>query len=278
MPTPIEQMKPDERIFALFVGDSGSGKTSTLPWFPGRKLDLDIDRRWKGLLGHKDPKPFEKDRQKIDLSNIDIHQFQGKDLQTEIEEWLSNWESKIERREVFPWSTVMFDGFTSYDQLICDKAIEVIGGMGGKKSEGGAGGAGNKSFGGMDLMGWDAFAYELQAFKNTITNLKYVLPCNVICTAHWTDRYEEGKVVGRDINLRKKIINQVILWFDEVYFFEKKTSNVLDSSGTAKVETKHIVHFRNDIARTTFPLLPDSMDWTGKNFYEILMKGRKGEL
>jgi hypothetical protein len=104
------------------------------------------------------------------------------------------------------------------------------------------------------------------------------VPGNVICTAHWTDRYQEGKVVGRDINLRKKIINQIILWFDEVYFFEKKTQNQLDQKGNPKVVTRHIVHFRNDIARTTFPLLPDSVDWTGQDFYKIMMAGRKGEL
>jgi hypothetical protein len=277
MPIPIEQMKPDERIFALFVGDSGAGKTSTLPWFSGRKLDLDIDRRWKGLLGHKDPKPFEKEKQKIPLTEIDIHQFEGKDLQQEIEKWLGDWEGKLVRRETFPWSTVYFDGFTSYNQLICKQAMEIIGSLGGRTNTGEKS-AGNKSFGNVNLMGWDAFAYQLQCFSNTITNLKYILPSNVICTAHWTDKYEEGQVVGKDIDLRKRVVNEIILWFDEVYFFEKKTSNVLSSTGEAKIETKHIVHFRNDIARTTFPLLPDSVDWTGRNFYDILMKGRKGEL
>jgi hypothetical protein len=272
MPTPIEQMPSDDRIFALFVGDSGAGKTSTAPWFPGEKLILDIDKRYRGLLGHT---AKNKD---YNLKGIHIEHFKGENILTELENLFTKYESFLNGRQTFPYSTMYFDGFTSFDQLVSKDAIEFTGGAAGKVSEGGKGGAGNKHFGDLDLMGWDAFAYQQQAFKNVITALKYIFPCNVICTAHWTDRYEEGKVVGRDINLRKKIINQVILWFDEVYFFEKKTTNKLTSKGEAAVDTKHIVHFRNDIARTTFANLPDSMDWTNRNFHEILMKGKRGEL
>lgn len=264
MPTPIQDLKPEDRIFALLVGDSGSGKTCTLPYFPGKKLDLDLDKRWKGILGHKTaPK-----------TNIDVHQFKGKDILKEIEDLFNQYEGQMSRGVPFPYSTLMFDGFTAFDQLVCDDAIELVG----KNTGGDFKNAGNKKFGELDLMGWDAFAYELQAFKNIMTALKYIFPCNVLCTAHWTDRYVEGKVVGRDINLRKKIINQVILWFDEVWFFEKETSKFLDSKGNPKMETKHYVSFRNDLARTTFVNLPDRVDWTNKDFYQLLMSGIAGGL
>jgi hypothetical protein len=276
MPQPIEKLieTADDRIFALLVGDSGSGKTSTIPYFPGRKLILDVDKRWKGLLGHRNPEyPMNKPS-----PQIDVHHFPGKDILVEMEELFNGYESLVQRKQQFPYDLIVVDGFTSLDALISDDAIRYTGGLVGKTNDrGGALTTGNKKFGNLDLMGWDAFAYELQGFKNIITALKYQVPCNVICTAHWTDRYEEGKVVGRDINLRKKIINQVILWFDEVYYFEKKTSNVLKQNGESAVQTKHIVHFRNDLARTTYPLLQDSMDWTDKNFFEILQKGKRGE-
>jgi len=263
MPTPIVQMPTDERIFALLVGDSGAGKTSTIPWFPGKKLILDYDRRWKGLLGHKTQLPLE---------DVSVHQFKGKDIMQETEDLLNEFERLVDRKQSFPYDLIVFDGFTSFDQLVCDQAIEFVGKASAKDK------GFNKTFGQVELMGWDAFAYELQCFKNVIQGLKYQLPCSVICTAHWTDRYEEGKVVGRDINLRKKIINQTLLWFDEIYFMEKKTANVLTQKGDAKVETKHTVHFRNDLARTTFPLLPDSADITGKDFYKLLMSGKRGEV
>lgn len=277
MPTPLKDMidHSDERIFALLVGDSGAGKTSVVPYFPGEKLICDIDKRWKGLMGHRNPEyPVNKPD-----PHINIHQYPGKDILEELETQFNAFEALVERKVKFPYDLVCFDGFTSFDALLTDDAIRFTGGLVGQTSADGKKlTSGNKRFGKLDLMGWDAFAYELQGFKNVITALKYQLPCSVICTAHWTDRYEEGKVTGRDINLRKKIINQVILWFDEVYYFEKKTSNVLNQRGEVKVETKHICHFRNDLARTTFPLLPDSIDITDRNFYEILQKGKRGEL
>jgi hypothetical protein len=258
MPTPLNEFKREERIFSLLIGDSGSGKTSTIGYFPGKKLVIDIDRRAAGLLGHRN----------YPTENIVVEQFSGKNALNDVKHFINTLANLSEEKREFPYSTIQFDGFSSFDSLVIAEALKLAGSPEVKAMGGG------KLMGDVYMPDWATFNYELQTFRDLMIDLKYKLPCNVQCSVYWADRYELGKIVGKSLALRKHVINEIITWFDEVYFFERKTMNIPTIGGESRVETRFIVHFRNDIARTTFAFAPDNVDWTNKDFYKLLMDGR----
>jgi hypothetical protein len=169
------------------------------------------------------------------------------------------------------YKTIVVEDFTTASDLLQDDAFKFTGLL--KSSDGKIGeGSWHKKLGNIDLPGLDEFAYEDKAFKD-ITLALNSLPCNVICMVHWADKYEANKVVGRKISLRNATIPKIVKWFNEVWYFEKKiTAAQVKEEGISKtVQVPSFeVTFTNDLARTCFPDLPYSINWTDQDFWKLV--------
>lgn len=273
----LVDLPKDNYIFALFVGENGAGKTSALasirnPDDPRPICIVDLDKRIKGINGSPWVNPV----------GIKVEWLPGKHLLAELEGLFTEWEL-LTAKNKFPYQTVVIDGFTALAMILTDNAFDLTGQM--NKGSGGnsRNAQGHPKIGTVDLPGLDEFGYELQGFKNIMTFLKYGLKCNVICTAHWIPKWKKDPLTnatiedGKKIHLRNSILPNVMLWFDEVWYFEKSVgTKAVVGTGAVKFE-KHIVEFRNELARTTIPSLPNSLDITGVPFYPLILPYLKGE-
>lgn len=260
----------DNNIFALFVGENGAGKTSAIASMknPEDKRPIciiDTDKRIKGILGS----PW------VSKEGITVITLPGKNLLAELEGLFTEWELIPQAR--FPYQLVALDGFTSIAMILTDNAFELTSKMEGRRTQG------HPKIGNVDLPGLDEFGYELMGFKNILTFLKYGLKCNVICTAHWIPKWKKDAATnqtiedGKKIHLRNSILPNVMLWFDEVWYFEKSIGNKpVVGVGNVKFE-KHIVEFRNELARTTIPNLPNQLDISGKEFWPLVLPYLKSD-
>ena len=262
----LTQLPRDKRWFLLFVGDSGSGKTCAGISFAenGPLYDFDIDQRIGGVRGHP---MWEKWAPNVTYDSYDVAGgFKKVDDKLEILDLEFN-------KRTCPYKTILFDGFTTCEQMFTFDALELTGKL---PSQTSSGKERHRKLGKITFPGWDEYNYEKLAFSQTMINL-LALPCNVICTVHYIDRYstEENKsneVIGKKLSLRDRISQQVMKDFNEVIVFEKEFKR--DSKGESP---RYYGRFRSDLARTTFQKLPNFLEWTDKSFYQVLMEAVEKE-
>jgi hypothetical protein len=94
---------------------------------------------------------------------------------------------------------------------------------------------------------------------------------NIIVSAHIVDRYgkppganneyADSVVIGEKLSLRDKISENVQIYFDHVFRFDR------EEIGN---RIQFTVKFWSDIARTSYKLPEGKHDITGKNFYEFM--------
>lgn len=260
MPT-ADQLKPENRTMALFVGADGSGKSCAAAFFTPPIKWMALTKRVYGIMGH--PLIYQN---KEFLKNIDITFYNAKDGFKKIDDDL---EILLLKGAQLHYKTIVFEDFTTASDLLQDDGFKFTALLKGKDGDPSSW---HKKLGSIDLPGLDEFAYEDKAFKD-ITLALNAIPCNIICMVHWADRFVDGKVAGRKISLRNATIPKVTKWFNEVWFFDKqmKPKTVKEGDKTNLISLpNYTCTFVNDIARTCFPNLPNSIDWTDKNFYELV--------
>ena len=270
MPT-ANNLQPENRIMALLVGESGSGKSCAAAFLPGKIKWMALTKRVYGIMGH----PLVKMDQEL-LKNIDITFYDAKGGFKAIDDDL---EMLLLKGPNIGYRTVVIEDLTTASDLLQDDAFKFTSLL---KGSDGKAGSWHKKLGNVDLPGLDEFAYEDKAFKD-ITLALNALPCNVVCMVHWTDRYEVSldgspKVAGRKISLRNATIPKVMKWFNEVWYFEKKmTATSVVEGGVKKMVNSPTFHctFTNDLARTCFPDLPYSVEWTDKDFWKVISPSLK---
>ncbi len=255
----LTELPPETSFFGLFVGDSGSGKTVAAASFPKPIHFLDIDKRIAGIRGA----PF------ITPDGISLTRFQGDDILQELEDFFNSYEKSDPG-----YKTIVLDGFTSLAMMMLDGAFKLTAKMGDKNSGSNRRAQGHPKIGSVDIPGLEEYGYEQGGWKNVLTYLKYSIKCNVICTAHWRDTFDkDGTVNGQRINLRPAVLPSVLIWFDEVYYFEKQSlrQNVPGIGATDVL--KYYVQFRSELARTTIPDLPNGkLDISQKPLYPEISK------
>jgi len=260
------QLQPENRLMSLFVGASGDGKSCAAAFFPGKIKWLALTKRVYGIMGH----PLIAGNQEL-LKNIDITFYDATKGFKAIDDDL---EMLLMKGQNIGYKTVVVEDFTTASDYLQDDAFRFTGKLINKE---GQPASWHKKLGNIDLPGLDEFAYEDKAFKD-ITLALNAMYCNVVCMVHWTDRYEENKVVGRKISLRNATIPKVVKWFNEVWFFEKKMEPRVIDKQLVSVPTYKCT-FENDLARTSFPALKAlrSIDWTDKNFFSLVNQHLKLE-
>lgn len=258
-------LAPDQRFMALFVGDSGSGKTpAACSWFhEGKVKNLDFDGRIRGLLGC----PW------IDRSKIDYDYYPA--VKPGLATMFSRLNNDLEVLEIQaksgqnPYKTFIPDSLSSMTWLLLKDAISISH----------VGNGNGLSMGPLKLAQPGDIRFEINACKDIITFFRSLPGINFICTAHLVDKYgpvdaddpyKGSKIVGQKLSLRDTLSAEIPGGFDHVFEFKRE----MIGNGC-----QFFVRFWSDIARTTFQGMPQGwQNITGKDFYlfmhECVKKGQ----
>lgn len=259
-----DNLSPDSRFMALFVGPKHAGKTvAACSWIsedPKLKVKVhDYDGRIKGILGA----PW------LDTKRIEYDYFQPRGTEKFYIEVNKNLEALLAicnaRQNYF--ETFVCDSMTSFCKNLIIDALPLTHATGGKK------------IGIMDMAGPADYGFESTGVDSYMSFLRS-LPMNVIVTAHVVDKfdkpmvtnergqtykdvYAESIVVGEKLSLRDKIGTNLMNYFDHIFRFDRKIE---------RGEERFYVEYINDIACTSYPgLKPGRHDITGKNFRDYTM-------
>lgn len=284
----LDNLSPESKFMGLFIGRSGTGKKAAVASYPKPILFLDFDGRIRGLLGC----PW------IEMKGLgDVEQFPPKNKQGEYSFQKVN--DKLEQLQAqaniasIPYKTLYIGSLTGAAFNFLQDA-NILTHQGGK---------GNK-LGPLNMTGPQDYKFESNGAKQMLAFLRFLfthptgIP-NVIVGAHVINRwgkpgmteeelekkqaqglgtekiiteindnfkYSENIVVGEKLSLTEKLAEDVQIYFDHIFKFEKEMLPYNDVP-------QHFVQFRSDIARTSFAKLPNGkVNITGKPFYPSMMR------
>ncbi len=263
----LKDKKPESKILALHVGDSGSGKSCASASYGGNNgkvYFMDLDFRVDGVKAYK---PL---HEKIANGQIEYDQFpttaeglEAADRKLDSFKSTEFWKTGIKCVVLSTITTLDDCTFKYGDKYAMPKDTSK---------------ANNMKIGKYIKPGFDHYAVEIAILEDFILRLK-ALPCHAIVEAHWAMKYKADsagmpKTIpdGMTIALREKVAPTIPVHFNEVFFFEHKVEPKFDLSkgGNYNVH-QYLCTTRNQLARTTFSELPDVLDWTNQNFWDILM-------
>jgi hypothetical protein len=252
---------PEKNYFALHVGSSGSGKSCATASFGREKEELyyfDCDHRIAGILNHPrsdDWKPYIQ-YDKIPQNPQGLEFMMNK---------LSSWQGGK-----CPFSAVAVSTATTFDDIVGAYSAKYAGDQVPAKDSSGAEAR-------YKLPGRQFWGLQIAAFDELMGLLKG-LGRRVIVEAHWQTKYISEKPgqprtipAGMSIALREKLAETFPVHFNDVFFFEKASAKIWDKTTLSNIEeVKFEVVTNNELARTTIPGLPSRIDWSGKNFRNLL--------
>jgi len=241
----------------LFVGDSGTGKSIAAAYY---KRETDPRGIYFASCDGRMGAVAEWHRGRKDIEFDVFNNYEELD-------------DKIESLVIScPYQTLIVDPLTNISSQLIRYSFSLRGlvewneetGKAEKKSKG-------KTKGRIDMSTWDDIGVEHRGIEDIILNMKIISKehrVNIILIAHLlTTTYT--KVGGVESNIRrdivtagKKIVPFIPTQFDEFYHFYTE-------SDRWKVKT-----YNDGIvaARSSFLLMPREIDWTEKNFYELISK------
>lgn len=275
----LDNLTPESRFMGLFVGRSGTGKKGAVGSFPRPILFLDFDDRIRGLFGCS----------WLDLKGMgEVETFPSKNKSGEYTFQKVN--DKLEQIQAqcnigaCPFKTLYVGSITGAAFGFLQDA-NVLTHQGNK----------GLKLGPLNMTGPQDYKFESNGAKQMLAFLRFLrthptgIP-NIIVGAHVINRwgkpgmeqedldqakvekinkefqYAENIVVGEKINLTEKLAEDVQIYFDHIFKFEKEMR-------IGNPQPIHTVQFRSDIARTSFAKLPNGkVDITGKPFYNGMMK------
>lgn len=267
-----ENLTPDSRFFALFVGPKHSGKTvaatsvrsDSQSEAPGYVSVEDFDGRIRGILGA----PW------INKKNLSYDFYPPKmpKLVEKLEGKFQGWLTAAEIGGHIP-ETEIIDSITAECLAMIQQALPIT------HAANQSGKAKGKTMGGIFMPGPEDYGMEASATYSIMAFLRTIPIKNVIVTAHTVDRfgksdpddpYSESIVVGEKLSIRDKIGENIKIYFDHIFRFDRRVLNG---------EERFFVRFRGDLACTSYAALPaGELDITGKDFYrEVLIPLLKGE-
>lgn len=236
------QYKTEDRIFALFVGRSGSGKSVAAASFDRPLVDLDMDFRFAGIKAAIDQGIISGDE-------VSYEQFAPRSGWTPIEKYLMNLDF-LRVQGAFPLKTIIIDSVTSLTRLLVVTSHAEQRG---------------KSIGSLRVSGPGDYAFEASATHQVFDYLRS-FKCNIIATAHIIDKYgkidpskeySESGVVGEKLSIRENLGENIQTYFDNVFRF---------SRDVVSGQVKYYVEFATDLAKNAYAIPPGKFDITGKNF------------
>jgi len=259
----VSEIQPDARFTGLFIGHSKSGKTVAEGSFPGPQHFMDFDGRIRGLF----------DIPWIDKSQMTYDYFPPRkpglipELNKKLETWMVAG-AIASVCDTLP-KTLVTDSITSQNYAFLCQSIPLTHSKDGDKG---------KWIGPMAMAGPEDYGLEAQACYDYISYIRSLPIRNIIVSAHLVDRYGKlnpsdkysaSVVIGEKLSIRDKIGENIGIYFDHVFKFEKEMIGG---------EDHYFVTFRGDICSSAYSQLPyGRIDITGKNFYEVMMSYIKEE-
>lgn len=243
-------IKPAEHFRVLFVGKSGSGKSTAAVTFPPRRFMIDLDRRARSIAGTPD---------------LTIYQPGPRDGWQDISPVLDKTIADAEGK--YPFQTTIISSVTSALAIFTNDSLNFIKSGKDVKDDPEAK-AGAMKFGSLLIPGMRNYLFRGACMDQLFLNTVVQLPNNVIVEAHIMDEYnKDGEKIGEALIAPDKLSQSLPGNFDEIWYFE-----TVDVSNSVR---RHKCWFHGKkMARTAFKSLQKvgSIDWTDKNFYEEVMK------
>ena len=269
----VDELKLGSKLFALFVSRSGAGKTTATASFPEPNI-LDFDGRIRGLINS----------QHIYKQRIYFEQFLPPKGWDDIDKEIDKLDIKFQtntQADSFYQSTLVIDSSTTFCNLMVNESLNIqTGGKYIKK---------DSSKKGLKIADYRDYNYEASAAYQFLNSLRSMMNrTNIIVTCHIAPRFgkppmrdTKGEIehaidgteipnfladnveIGEKLSLRDKIEYNSLVFFDEVYRFEKRMEEV-----NGKMVSTFWVNFDTDLARSAIGLKGEH-DITGKNFYEF---------
>ena len=265
-----ETLTSDSRFTGLFVGPKHSGKTVAAASFPKPMEIEDFDGRIRGLLG----------AQFLDRKGISYEFYTPRGIgaespiskvNTKLEGWLT-----ASRVGQFALSSVVIDSLTAecYAMLVQSIGLTHTSAKNATKDNPKSG----KFIGPLAMSGPEDYGFEAQATYDILSCLRSLPLKAMIATAHIVDRFgkidpdnpfSESVVVGKKLSLRDKIGQNIGIYFDHIFEFDRRMEGGHE---------RFFVSFRSSVACTSYAELPEGeFDITGKNFYDFMNSFLKKE-
>lgn len=257
--------RPEERIFAMFVGSSGDGKSVAAASFmtpqKRKRFDFDFDYRIGGVASAMNMGliPYPED--------YEYEQFSA--LYNSKNNW-GPWEpadKKLDNFNLmrisnsFPYGAIIINSITSMTRLLVLSSHHIQNG---------------KMLGSLRMSGPADFNFEAAGTHQTFDKLRS-FPCHIITTGHIIDKYGKPELktdpqgnllnqfaaaekIGEKLSIRDNLGANIEAYFDNVFKFSRRET----PSGM-----KYFVEFSGAMAKNIFGIPPGEFDWTNKNFYEF---------
>ncbi len=273
------QLEEGAPFVAMFVGDSGCGKTAAEVSFveQGPVKLYDLDKRSKGIIGCErfiGKELLEKNltiERKIDVSNG----FEELDKQLTMDGINAK---KLAQTGESLKHTVVVDGAGTLSKILLYDSMRIRGATKGAFE--------GKLRGTLKFPHPDDYNYVSAAIHQLQYNYFLPLRMNFILSGWTVDKWGKDPsqanndfagnvVVGKKLaGLTEKLSSEMPGYFDEVYYFAKT------ETGIATKPLKYTVCFESSIAKTSIPALQGlgEIDITGKSFYRVyqeLLNGKK---
>jgi len=251
----VEDIEDDGLFRGLFIGRSGTGKTSAACSYPKPVEVWDFDGRIRGVLGC----PW------IPTKDIIYEYFPPKEpgMILRIMKKVDTMQQLAVARQL-AIKTLVVDSLTAETFAMLCQAKPLLAGDIAKDTKG-------KRISGYRMTGPEEYSFEADTTYNLLASLRSISGINLIVTAHVVarfgkenpdDPFSNSIEVGEKLSVRDKIGENVQIYFDNVFRFDKQMSGQTD---------KHSVRFRGDLCRSVLPGLPNGdIDITNKNFYEVM--------
>jgi len=247
-----------ESLFALFKGEPGTGKSIAAHSFP-ETYTIDLDRKMSSVKSFYPGRRFEYD-------NFDD---------------LISLNQRLEfLRSHCPYRTVIVDSITSLSQLSMRCMIKYRNPNPNSKTV-------RAGVPGSEIEDYGGETNEINLVLDHLKAINITHKVNVVVTAHVIEVQHQsvgGKVTNTSRSLvtaGRKIAAIIPTQFDEAYHFDVRVlgaSMSLSEQSDDKPEyicyTRHV---GDDWARTALKI-PTCIEWTDRNFYEILQKRIAGDI
>ena len=250
-----DQIDPAEFFRVLFVGKSGSGKSTAAVTAPPKKFMIDLDRRARSVAGTED---------------LTIFQPGIRDGWADISPIL---EKTVNQADRYPFQTTIVSSVTSALKIFTQDSLNFIKSKKQIKDDPEAE-SGAMQFGSLLIPGLRNYGFRAKCMDNLFFHTILQLPNNIIVEAHMIDNFNtDGIKEGESILAPDKFAQALPGFFDEVWYFETKDIS-------SSVRQHHCWFHGHNIARTTIPALRNykgvkgnpTLDWTNKNFFEEVNK------
>ena len=259
----ILEYKKEQRIFALFIGRSGSGKSAAAASMPQPMQELDFDLRANGIINCIEQRWLKN-------SDIDIKQFDPMKGYIQVQDHLNL---------LYTWAGINQLNFKSIDIGSLTSLIRLLE-LTSLNAPAGSG-IGHINLSGLTITGPADYKFESQAMHKIIDFLR-VLPCNITVSAHIVDKYgkrpgakdmDPQTIVGEKLTVTANLAENILAMFNDVYKFTKEMING---------EPQYFVEFNSEIAKNSFSISAGKFPITRKEFWpylqELIAKAKTGDI